>query len=138
MPLLTLRLVLATPPAVLIPSLPNYNHPPLRRRLRLLLLVLLAHRLLLRMRAASCAALLNGHAHVLDPRAVRKLLDEMPRQGSLLAPSRTNQWVPHLPPRQQNRSPKPLEESNCTGFTCLGAKMSGIVNEGYDLDSIYI
>ncbi|KAB8106835.1 hypothetical protein EE612_041339 [Oryza sativa] len=90
-PLLTLRLLQAAPPAALVPSLPNYN-----RLLALLcgssaplLLVLLAHRLLLRMRAApdaaTYAALLDGYARIPDPRAVRKLLDEMPRRG--VAPS---------------------------------------------------
>ncbi|KAG8079341.1 hypothetical protein GUJ93_ZPchr0007g6197 [Zizania palustris] len=90
-PLLTLQLLQATPPAALVPSLPNYN-----RLLGLLcgspaplLLVLLAHRLLLRMRAPpdafSYAALLDGYARVPDPRAVQKLLDEMPHRG--VAPS---------------------------------------------------
>ncbi|XP_062190134.1 pentatricopeptide repeat-containing protein At3g18020 [Phragmites australis] len=89
-PFLTLRLVQAAAPA-LVPSLPNYN-----RLLALLcradpppLPVLLAHRLLLRMRvapdAASYAALLDGYARVPDPGAARKLLDEMPGHG--LAPS---------------------------------------------------
>ncbi|KAL6657173.1 hypothetical protein ACP70R_004953 [Stipagrostis hirtigluma subsp. patula] len=92
-PLLTLRL-LQVAAAALVPSLPNYN-----RLLALLcradppppppLPVLLAHRLLLRMRvppsAASYAALLDGYARVPDPRAARKLLDEMPGRG--LAPS---------------------------------------------------
>ncbi|KAJ1292395.1 hypothetical protein BS78_02G387800 [Paspalum vaginatum] len=88
-PLLTLRLLQV---AALAPSLPNYNRllahlcraggpPPLP--------VLLAHRLLLRMRvppnALSYAALLDGYARVPDPTAARKLLDEMRERG--LAPS---------------------------------------------------
>ncbi|XP_037483571.1 pentatricopeptide repeat-containing protein At3g18020-like [Triticum dicoccoides] len=86
-PLLTLRLVQAAP---FVPSLPNYN-----RLLALLssaaapMFLLLAHRLLLRMRvppsAVSYAALLDGYACAADPRAAQKLLDEMPRWG--LAPS---------------------------------------------------
>jgi pentatricopeptide repeat protein len=85
-PFLTLRLLQQ---AELAPSLPNYNrllallcradHPPIP--------VLLAHRLLLRMRAppdaASYAALLDGYARAADPRAARKLLDEMPGRGLL-------------------------------------------------------
>ncbi|CAL5061065.1 unnamed protein product [Urochloa decumbens] len=87
-PLLTLRLLQA---AALVPSLANHN-----RLLALLcradppqVLVLLAHRLHLRMRvppsAASYAALLDGYARVADPRAAQKLLDEMPEFG--LVPS---------------------------------------------------
>ncbi|TVU44078.1 hypothetical protein EJB05_03507, partial [Eragrostis curvula] len=92
-PLLTLRLLQHAAASALAPSLPNYN-----RLLALLcradtppppLPVHLAHRLLLRMRAppdaASYAALLDGYARVPDPRAARKLLDEMPGRG--LVPS---------------------------------------------------
>ncbi|WVZ67055.1 hypothetical protein U9M48_016194 [Paspalum notatum var. saurae] len=91
-PFPTLRL-LQHAAAQLAPSLPNYN-----RLLALLcrheagpphLSVLLAHRLLLRMRvppnALSYAALLDGYARVPDPGAARKLLDEMRERG--LAPS---------------------------------------------------
>uniref|UniRef100_J3LCB8 Pentacotripeptide-repeat region of PRORP domain-containing protein n=2 Tax=Oryza brachyantha TaxID=4533 RepID=J3LCB8_ORYBR len=91
-PLLTLRLLQAAPPGAFVPSLPNYN----RLLVALcssssapLVLVLLAHRLLLRMRAtpdaASYAALLGGYGRVPDPCAVQKLLDEMPHRG--VAPS---------------------------------------------------
>ncbi|CAM0907701.1 unnamed protein product [Alopecurus aequalis] len=86
-PLLTLRLLQAAP---FVPSLPNYN-----RLLALLStaaapwLLLLAHRLFIRMRvppdAASYAALLGGYACAGDPRAAHKLLDEMHHWG--LAPS---------------------------------------------------
>ncbi|KAL6896883.1 hypothetical protein ACP4OV_007455 [Aristida adscensionis] len=90
-PLLTLRLLQVAGPA-LAPSLPTYNR--LLAALcgaddPALLPVLLAHRLLLRMRtppsAASYAALLDGYARLPDPRAARKLLDEMPGLG--IAPS---------------------------------------------------
>uniref|UniRef100_A0A0D9X2V0 Pentacotripeptide-repeat region of PRORP domain-containing protein n=1 Tax=Leersia perrieri TaxID=77586 RepID=A0A0D9X2V0_9ORYZ len=95
-PILTLRLVQAAPPAALVPSLPNYNRLlallcrggggfSSSAAAPLLVLVLLAHRLFLRMRAtpdaASYASLLDGYARVPDPGAVRKLLDEMPRRG---------------------------------------------------------
>ncbi|XP_047068860.1 pentatricopeptide repeat-containing protein At3g18020-like [Lolium rigidum] len=86
-PLLTLRLLQAAP---FVPSLPNYN-----RLLALLSsaaapwLLLLAHRLFLRMRvppdAGSYAALLSGYACAADPAAAQKLLDEMHHWG--LAPS---------------------------------------------------
>ncbi|XP_066400575.1 pentatricopeptide repeat-containing protein At3g18020-like [Miscanthus floridulus] len=83
-PLLTLRLLqlLPTAPAS-APSLPNRNR--LLAHLCRAGHVLLAHRLLLRMGAApdsvSYAALLDGYARVPDPRAARRLLDEMPERG---------------------------------------------------------
>ncbi|KAK3126008.1 hypothetical protein QOZ80_7BG0612650 [Eleusine coracana subsp. coracana] len=88
-PLLTLRLLQHAAPA-LVPTRPNYNRLlALLCRTDQLFPVLLAHRLLLRMRAppdaVSYAALLDGYARVSDPRAARKLLDEMP--GCRLVPT---------------------------------------------------